>query len=92
MNYRDYVILKSNDRVVHNVFLGPTESSHNIVEITVSLNIVMRHLVKKYYPQGFDVIIARGRNLESVKKSMPELQWNKYKTTRLTEFANSVPE
>lgn len=92
MDFRDYIILKAKDSSVCNVYLGPQETRSNITEISTALGIVMRYLVERYYQEGYDVIIARGHNLDHVKKSLPELRWSNYTTHNLTQFANSVPK
>lgn len=90
MDFRDYIILKASDYIVRDVYRGPQETPHNIEEIVAALNKVMRYLVEEYYGQGYDVIIARGQNFDSVKRSLPELRWGKHTTHSLTEFAGSV--
>ena len=90
MDFRDYIILKANDCSVRDVYMGPQETSNNIKVIVAVLEEVMRYLVEKYYAEGYDVIIARGQNLDSVKRSLPELRWGKHATHSLTEFADSV--
>ncbi len=91
MNLRNYIILKANDSSVDSVYMGPLETSYNTSEIATALDIVTRYLVKKYYQQGYDVIIARGQTLDNVKKSLPELRWNKYNSHPLKSFAESIP-
>lgn len=86
MDFRDYIILKANDCSVRAVYWGPQETSANIREIVAALEEVMRYLVAKYYAEGYDVIIARGQNFNSVKMSLPELRWGNHTMHKLTEF------
>ena len=90
MNLRNYIILKTENRIVHDVYTGPQETQRNIKVIASALDTVTRYLVKEYYQDGYDVIIARGQNLDSVKKSLPELHWKRYHSHVLTKFAEEV--
>jgi hypothetical protein len=86
MELRNYVILKANDRTVHEVYICPRETSRNTHAIALSLDRVTRYLVGTYYRQGYDVLIARGHNLKSVRKSMPELRWSNSQTHYINSF------
>lgn len=92
MDLRDYIILMTADSIVHHVYRGPQERPDNIKMIVAALEKVTRYLVERYYEQGYDVILARGRSFNSVKRSLPELQWDNYEMHHLTKAANEVRE
>ena len=89
MKLRNYVILKAPDSTVLDVYMGPPETDLNTRDIAEALGRVIRNLVGQHSQQGCDVIVARGQNLDSVKKSLPELYWRTFQTHSLIDILES---